>query len=77
MTKFEYINQNIETIKKEISLGLISTTVLSHFAIYSRYDYYRKLKNYVCVSIFFTSEDCKVSERLIYKIVKQMEENVN
>jgi hypothetical protein len=76
MTKFAYINSNIDRVKNEIKMGLISTTVLSHYAIYSRYDYYRKLDNYVGFSVLFTSDSCRCSESLVYKIIKEMEESV-
>jgi len=76
MTRFQYINTNIDNIKKEIKLGLISTTVLNHYFIYSRYDYYRKLKNYIGMSVLFTSEDCKVSEILVRKVIKNMENEI-
>ena len=76
MTKFQYINENFLAIKKEVKMGLIPPTVLAHFAIYSRYDYYRKLDNYVGFSVLFTSDSCRVSESLVYKIIKEMEENV-
>jgi hypothetical protein len=76
MTRFQYINENFLTIKKEVKMGFIPPTVLSHFAIYSRYDYYRKLDNYVGFSVLFAADNCRVSESLVYKIIKEMEENV-
>jgi hypothetical protein len=76
MTRFQYISENFLTIKKEVKMGLISPTVLAHYAIYSRYDYYRKLDNYVGVSVLFTSDSCGVSESLVYKIIKEMEESI-
>lgn len=76
MNKFQYINTNIDRIKKEVCMGLISTSVLNHYAIYSRYDYYRKLGNYVGVSVLFTSETCNVSERCVFKVVKEMESEI-
>ena len=76
MTKFQYISENFLTIKKEVKMGLISPTVLAHYAIYSRYDYYRKLKNYVGVSVLITSDNFRISESLVYKIIKEMEESV-
>jgi len=76
MTRFQYINDNLDQIKTEVKMGLISTTVLSHYAIYSRYDYYRKLGNYVGFSVLFTSDSCGVSESLVYKIIKEMEDEV-
>jgi hypothetical protein len=75
MTKFEYINQNIETIKKEIKIGLISPTLLRHWEIYCKFDYYRRT-NSVCMSVFYTSEDLNVEERRIYTIKKLMETQI-
>ncbi len=76
MTRFQYINKNIDKIKEEIKLGLISTTILNHFIIYSKYDYYRKLGNYVGFSVLFTSEDLKVDERTVFRVIKNMEEEI-
>ena len=76
MNKFQYINDNFLTVKKEVKMGLISPATLSHFAIYSRYDYYRKLGNYVGYSVLFTADSCRCSESLVYKIIKEMEENI-
>jgi len=76
MNKFNYINENFLTIKKEVKMGLIPPTVLSHFAIYSRYDYYRKLDNYVGFSVLVAADNCRVSESLVYKVIKEMEESV-
>jgi hypothetical protein len=74
MTKFAYINSNLERIKKEIRMGLISTTVLAHYVIYSRYDYYRKLGNYVGLSVLFASDCCNVCEKTVQRVIKEMEE---
>lgn len=76
MTRYQYINKNFLTIKKEVKMGLISTTVLAHFAIYSRYDYYRKLGNYVGFSVLFTADSCHVSEPTVYRVIRLMEESV-
>lgn len=76
MTKFEFINNNILTpngIKDQIKAGIISITVLRHFEIYSRFDYYRKAGNNVSTSIFNVSEDFGVIEGTVYKIKKSME----
>jgi hypothetical protein len=73
MTRFQYININLDNIKKEVKMGLISTTVLHHYAIYSRYNYYRKLENYVGMAVLFTSEDCNISEILVRKVIREME----
>jgi hypothetical protein len=76
MTRFEFINANIEGIRKYMQKGLILTSVLNHYTIYSRYDYYRKLGNYVGISVMLTSEDYKVSEILVRKIIHEMEESI-
>lgn len=73
MTRFFYINENIARIKSEVKSGLISTSILRHYAIYSRYDYYRKLGNPVCVSVMLTSENLNINERAIFRIIKNME----
>jgi len=76
MTRFQYINDNLDQVKEEVKMGLISTTVLSHYAIYCRYDYYRKLGNRNSISILIASDNFRVSENLIYKIIKEMEDKV-
>lgn len=76
MTRFQYINDNFLTIKKEVKMGLISPTVLSHFAIYSRYDYYRKLDNYVGFSVLLTADSCRVCEKTVCRVIKEMEESI-
>jgi hypothetical protein len=76
MKRFEYINSHIDTIRKEIKIGLMPTSILRHYAIYSRFDYYRKLKYYVGISVFYTSEDMEISETTIYKVIKNMEEEI-
>jgi hypothetical protein len=73
MTKFNYINDNLQRIKYEVTKGIIPVTVLSHYSIYSRYDYYRKLGNYVGISVQNVAEDYKVSCILVYKIIREME----
>ncbi len=76
MTRFQDINENIDCFKLRTKQGYISTTWLAHFAIYSRYDHYRKRGHYVGISVFYTSEDMGISESLVYKIIKEMEEGV-
>jgi len=76
MSRFEYINLHLDTIRKEVKIGLISPTILAHYSIYSRFDYYRKSGEYVGVSVFFTNQDMKVSEKTIYKIIKNMQEEI-
>ncbi len=76
MTRFEYINENITRIKSETKLGLISTSILRHYAIYSRYDYYRKLDNNVSLSVILTSENLNICQSAVFKIIKNMEEAI-
>lgn len=73
MTYFEYINSNIDRVKWEVSIGHVYSSAINHYAVYCRYDYYRKQGNSVSKASFFASEDLKISERSILKIKKQME----
>jgi hypothetical protein len=73
MNRFDYINENFSIIRECAKHGIIPTSVLNHYAIYSRFDYYRKLGNYVCVAVIFTSDDFDVSRRLVFKVIKEME----
>lgn len=76
MNRFQYINDNIVQIKKDIYAGIFPLGLLKHYAIYSRFDYYKKLGNSVTDSVFFISQDFKVSERWIFKIIKNMESEI-
>jgi hypothetical protein len=76
MTLFTYINNNIVRIKYDIKIGLIPCSILHHWAIYSRYDYYKKLGNSICLAAFFTAEDLKVSEIWVKIIKKRMEQEI-
>jgi hypothetical protein len=73
MTRFEYINENIERIKFDVKIGLIPCSLLRHFAIYSRVDYYKKLGNKHSDAIICTENDYQISERQICRIMKDME----
>jgi hypothetical protein len=76
MNRFQYLNENITRIKSETKLGLISTSILRHYAIYSRYDYYRKLDNNVSLSVILTSENLNICQSAVFKIIKNMEEAI-
>jgi len=76
MTKFQYINTNIDRIKNEYHMGLIRISTLDHYVIYSRYDYYRRINDYNGVSVLLTADNCKVCEMTVYRIIKEMEEDV-
>ena len=72
MTRFEYINANLPEITEEVKMGFIPTDVLNHYSVYCRYDFYRKQNHNVSTAVFYTSEDFKISERTIFRIIKDM-----
>ena len=73
MKVYTYINTNIDRIKSEIKIGLMPPSILRHWEIYSRFDYYRRAGNDVVSSVLYASSDMRTSERTIFRIVKQME----
>lgn len=77
MTLFSYINDNIDRIKFDVRIGIISCTIMKHYQIYSRYEYYRRLGNSVCNSVIYCCNDFQVEQRAIYYIIKRMESPVN
>lgn len=76
MTFYQYINANIDRIRSEIRMGLITTSILHHWEIYSRFDYYRRAGNNVRSAVLYTSADLRISNRGVFRIVKRMESNV-
>jgi hypothetical protein len=76
MTRFEYINKNIESIKDFSKVGIASTAVLKHWQIYSRYDYYRKLNNSKEVSGIFVQDEFNITRRWFLIIKKSMENEI-
>lgn len=75
MTFYQYINTNIDRIRAEIRMGLITTSILRHWEIYSRFNYYRRAGNNVRASVTYTSADLRISKRGVFRIVKRMESN--
>lgn len=73
MTLFHYINENIDRIKYEMSIGIITCTLMKHWQIYSRYEYYRRLGNSKTNSVIFVCGDFQVEQRAVYYIIKRME----
>ena len=73
MTVFEYIGKNYERIKKDVKIGITSYSVLKHWLIYSRYDYYRKTGSKVSIAVLCAATDNRVSENWVYAIIKKME----
>jgi hypothetical protein len=76
MTRFEYINENIERIKFDVRIGLIPPSVLKHFAIYSRFDYYKRVGNKYSDAIICVQGDYAVSEQWLCMIVRNMEAQI-
>jgi hypothetical protein len=76
LTKYDYIGNNMIFIKEGIMLGIISTCVLSHFRIYAQYLNYLALGYSVGNAVFTISENNKMSEDMVYKIKKAMEEEL-
>ena len=76
MTLFEYINNNLERIKFDVRIGLITCTIIKHYYIYARYDYYLKIGNPVNKSVIFTAVDFRVSEIWVFNIIKRMEKEI-
>lgn len=71
---YAYINQNIDRIRHEVTLGIVPCSVLRHWEIYSRYDAYKKMNYAVSDAVLNTSSDMRCCESLVFKIVKKMEQ---
>jgi hypothetical protein len=76
MTRFNYINENLERYKYETRIGHYSISILKHFAVYARYDIHRKDGNPVCLAVILTSEDFNICQSGVFKIIKKMEEDI-
>jgi hypothetical protein len=76
MTLFTYISQNINRVKFDIRIGLIPCSILKHFQVYSRYDYYRRLGNSVSSSVNLTGIDLEVADSWVYSIINKMEKEI-
>ena len=76
MTRYEYIGNNITFIKEGVMLGFISTSVLNHFRIYGQYINYLSMGCSIGKAVFYISENNRVSEILVHKIKKEMEEEL-
>ena len=73
MTKFEYINGKIGSIKSDTRAGIINTSVINHLSIYRLFDQYRQKGFTVSKAMIETSKDTKMCCSLILKIKKEME----
>ena len=76
MNLFSYISHNIDRIKFDVNIGLIPCTLIKHYQVYARFDYYIKSGHGKCQSIFFTCEDFNISLQWLYLIIKKMESDV-
>jgi hypothetical protein len=76
MTLFNYINQNLDRIKYEVANGIIPCSIIKHYQIYSRFDYYCKAGHNILQATYFTAIDFKASERTVYRIINKMESEV-
>jgi len=76
MTLFAYISQNIDRIKFDVRHGIIPCTLLKHWQIYSRYDYYKRLGNCTCDAVIYVCNDFHVAQSWVYTIIKKMEASV-
>jgi len=76
MTKFEYINQNIlnpKGIREQVKLGILPASIIRHFELYCRYDYYRKQGYKKYISIGFVAEDYRLHDNTILNVIRSME----
>jgi hypothetical protein len=64
-------------MREETALGLLKSSVMLHFEIYTRYDYYRKSDYSVSNSVLYTADDYKINERWVYKVIKRMEREIS
>jgi hypothetical protein len=76
MTMFQYVSENMERIKKEIRMGIIPSSILKHWQIYGRYDYYIRAGNTAMLAIHGASRDCSVSERHTFRVIKKMQDEI-
>jgi hypothetical protein len=73
MTLFQHISSNIDHVKSNIRLGLFPCSILRHYEIYSRFDYYKKSGQIYKDAFSFTQYDYNICERTLYRIINQME----
>jgi len=76
MTLFQYINLNFDRIRYDMQIGIVPCSVIRHFQIYSRYDYYKRLGNSTTDAVIGCCNDFQVQQCWIYRIVKKMETEI-
>ena len=77
MTLFNYISTNIDRVKAEVKAGIIPCSMLSHWEIYSRFDVYKKMGYNTVLSVFYVSEEKRITEDAMYKIKRKMETEIH
>jgi hypothetical protein len=73
---YGYINHNIDRVKYEITLGLMPTSILRHWEIYSRFDAYKKMGFTVVDAVLYTANEMRCCESSVFKVIKRMEAQV-
>jgi len=76
MNRFSYINDNFERIKKEVELEIIPAFLIKDFAIYGRYNYYRKQGYNKTTSALYAGDDYGITDKWVSRIVKLMESEI-
>jgi hypothetical protein len=76
MTLFTYISHNIDRIKFDMRIGIVSCALMKHWQIYSRYDYYKRLGNSQYNAIIYCCNDFQVAQSWVYLIIKKMEAEI-
>jgi len=76
MTTYVYINSNIDNIRNLVKTGLMPCSIINHYSLYSRYDYYRKSGSKCREAVLFTAKDHRVSERTVFRIISKMESEI-
>ena len=76
MTLFEYINSNIDPVKKNIAMGLFPCSLIRHYEIYSRFDYYKKAGNSCRDAFLYVLFDYDLNDRTLYRIIDKMQTEV-
>ena len=76
MTVFNHISANIDRIKFEVQIGIVSKYIFRYYQIYCRYDYYKKAGYNKMDSCLYAGDDFALSDEWIYKIIKRMEKEI-
>lgn len=71
MKTFEFIENNLDAFKDFVRIGIIPTTVMTHYQIFC---VYRSAENIPAKMnrLYFTSDICKVSPIVVRKALRTM-----